>query len=201
MGDDPGRFVFPSRRRDEGEEEPEERLVLLCSVAAAEAAGFCARLEEEGIVCGAQVSAAAAPGDGLVEGPPNADIFVREEDLEVAREVLARPTEAPEEESVAEREARYAANWICPRCGKRLDLLPVSRGVHHFRMGCAAMVALPVIVGILDGVMPAWRGLGPFPDWLIWCWVAVGFCLAWGAVLPERGKWCKACGWQWTPKE
>src|SRR6476661_1954248 len=96
------KFVYPTRRGgEEAEQADEEPLVVLCSVPAADAVGFCDRLEAEGIPCGARESEATASapvGDGLTAVTLFADVWVRAEDLEIAREILARPPEEPEEE-------------------------------------------------------------------------------------------------------
>src|ERR1044072_855853 len=139
MEDDAGRFVFPTRRAGEEDVEPEERLAGLCSVPLAQGARVCARLEAEGIVCGARASAVS---DGVFGGVHHADVFVREEDLEVAREVLARPPEDDDvaQDDAADVDARYVANWICPRCKRPgLDLLPVTRRVLRLREALAAV--------------------------------------------------------------
>src|SRR6266478_693438 len=98
-------FVFPKRITGEEPDEEDVPVAILCSVPLGEAAGFCARLEAEGIPCGARESAVS---DGLTSGAPHADILVREEDVEVAREILVRPPEGDEtpEQSAADFEAR-----------------------------------------------------------------------------------------------
>jgi hypothetical protein len=192
-------FVFPARVGREVDDE-EVPVAVLCSVPLGDAAGFCARLEGQGIPCGA---GASAMSDGVMGGAPHADIYVREEDLEVAREILARPPEEDEtdEESAAEFEGRCVANWVCPRCRQGLEVGRLSKGVHHLRLGCAGMLLLPLLLGFLDWLAPGWKGTGGFPDWLIVCWLVVGLCMAWGAVLPEREKQCKACGWRSSGKD
>jgi hypothetical protein len=188
-------FIFPARVGREEADDEEVAIAVLCSVSLGEAAEFCARLESQGIPCGARASAVS---DGVMGEAPYADIYVREEDLEVAREILARPPEADEtaEESAADFEARCELNWVCPRCRHGLELVRLSKGVHHLRIGCAVVLLLPLFVGFLTWAVPAWKGLDRYPDWLTYCWWAVVFCLAWGTVPPVREKQCKACGWR-----
>jgi len=199
------KFVFPTRRGgdEQAEEAEEEPLAILCSVPVRDAVGFCDWLEAEGIPCGARESAGTSEpsGDRLTRGEMLADVYVRAEDLEIAQEILARPPEeSEEEETQAERDARFAANWICPRCERPgLQLLPVSRGMWHLRMGCLGMLIVPLAVAWLFWFVPSWNRLGPLPDWAIVCWLAVGLCLAWACVMPERHKTCKACGWRTGP--
>src|SRR4051794_9817284 len=197
------RFVFPTRRSAaEQPDDAEEPLAILCSVPVREAVAFCDRLEAEGIPCGARESAESAsappPADGETNGPIFADVYVRAEDLEVAQEILARPPEEPEEEETpAEREARFVANWICPRCERPgLELLPLSRGMWHLRMGCFGMLAVPLGVTLLSWLVPSLNRLSGLPDWTFVCWLVVGLCMAWACVLPERGRICKGCGWR-----
>jgi hypothetical protein len=192
-------FVFPARVGREVDDE-EVPVAVLCSVPLGDAAGFCARLEGQGIPCGAGASDVS---DGVTGGAPHADIYVREEDLEMAREILARPPEEDEtdEESAADLAARYELNWICPRCQQGLELVRLSKGMHHLRIGCAGVLLLPLLVGFLTWAVPEWKGLDRYPDWLTYCWWAVVFCLAWGTVQPRREKQCKACGWRSSRKD
>jgi hypothetical protein len=183
------KFVFPTRVGEEEaeREEEEERLAVLCSVAVEEAVGFCARLEEEGIVCGARESAAG-----------EAEIYVHAEDLEMAREVLARPPEAIEEAlTPRQAEERLAAAWICPKCRRPgLDLLPVTKGVQHARMALLGVIVLTVVVALLTTLVPAFKGLDDFPSWLVWGWVIVVAWLGWLSVPKQREKRCAGCGWE-----
>ena len=198
------KFVFPTRRgADQPEETQEEPLAILCSVPVTEAVAFCDRLEAEGIPCGAQQSSQSTStpvGDGLTAVTVFADVWVRAEDLDIAREILARPLEEPdEEETPAERDARFAANWICPRCQRPgLELLPISRGMWHLRMGCLGMLIIPIAITWLSWLLPSLNRVGPLPDWAIVCWLIVGLCMAWACVLPQRQKACKTCGWRTT---
>jgi hypothetical protein len=199
--DERPKFVFPTRRSaEEQPDEAEEPLAILCSVPVKDAVGFCDRLEAEGIPCGARESAtnSAASGEGLTRGAIFADVYVRAEDLEIAQEILARPPEEPdEEETPGEREARLVANWVCPRCERPgLELLPLSRGMWHLRMGCFGMLALPVLMGWLSWLLPRWKGTSEFPNWAWMIWLVVGLWLAWACVLPERGRVCKGCEWR-----
>lgn len=187
------KLVFPRRvgEEDAAREEEEERLAVLCSVAMEEAVGFCARLEEEGIVCGARES-------GEVEGGPYADIYVHAEDLEMAREVLARPPEAVEE-ALTPRQAEegLAEAWICPKCRRPgLDLLPVSKGVQHARMALLGVIVLTLAVTLLTALVPAFKGLDDFPSWLVTGWVIVLALLGWLSVPLHREKRCARCGWE-----
>jgi hypothetical protein len=189
MGDEhKPKFVFPRRvgEEDVEKEEKEERLAVLCSVPMDEAIPFCARLEEEGIVCGARES-------GEVER--YADVYVHAEDLEMALEVLARPPEAIEEELTPEE--RLAEAWICPKCGRPgLDLLPVSKGVQHARMALLGVIVLTMVVALLTTLVPAFKGLDDFPSWLVWGWVIVVAWLGWLSVPKQREKRCAGCGWE-----
>jgi hypothetical protein len=189
------KFVFPTRVGEEEEEVEEERLAVLCSVPVEEAVGFCARLEEEGIVCGAREAAAVEPAG---DSTRYAEIYVHAEDLEMAREVLARPPEAIEEVlTPQEAEARLAAAWICPKCRRPgLDLLPVAKGVQHARMALLAVIVLTLAVALLTTLVPAFQGLDDFPNWLIWGWVIVVAWLGWMSVPEQREKRCAGCGWE-----
>jgi hypothetical protein len=190
-------FVFPTRVGEEEaeREEEEERPAVLCSVAVEEAVGFCARLEEEGIVCGAREAAAV---EGAADSTRYAEIFVHAEDLEMAREVLARPPEAIEEAlTPRQAEERLAAAWICPKCRRPgLDLLPVTKGVQHARMALLGVIVLTVVVALLTTLVPAFKGLDDFPNWLVWGWVIVVAWLGWLSVPKQREKRCAGCGWE-----
>jgi hypothetical protein len=196
------KFVFPRRAgEEEADQEQDEPLaVLLHAVPVTDAVAFWERLEGEGIPCGARESAEQPPpaGDGLTSGPPQADVYVRAEDLELAQEILSRPPAEPdeEEETAAEREARYVANWVCPRCERPgLDLLPPSRGQQHLRVGCLAVLVMPMLLGLLACLIPSLEQVDHLPGWAYLCWLAVVLCLVWACVLPERMKRCKGCGW------
>jgi hypothetical protein len=196
------KFVFPKRvgEEDADEEQDEPLAVLLYGVPVADAVAYCERLEREGIPCGARDSAEQPPpaGDGLTSGPPLADVYVRAEELQLAQETLSRPAEESDEEdeTAAEREARYVANWICPRCERPgLDLLPPSRGQQHLRVGCLAVLAMPMLLGLLAMLLPSLEQVDHLPGWAYLSWLVVVLCLVWACVLPERMKRCKGCGW------
>jgi hypothetical protein len=177
------RFVVPTRVGEEAESR-EEGLAILCSVAVGEAARFCARLEEEGIECGARAA----------EGGRYADVFVPAEDLEMAREVIARPVEHVDEGVTAEEtEARLVANWICPRCGRRgLDLVPVAGWVKVAWAG----LALTIAAGLVAWVAAGSNGLEAYPAWLTVTWVVAVIGLVWMSIPADRRRRCGGCGWE-----
>ena len=202
-------FVFPapigSRSREEGaEEEPE--YVVLCVVPATEAASVCAQLESEGIPC---LEHRVPVSEREASQTPQAEVLVREPELELAREVLSRPDPSAEEAAEDAEFDRWSEkqcieNWICPRCRHRsLALVPLSRGWRHTRNGFLYLLILPpaaVLVLSLTSGDSVDRILHSIGDTFQVAWLLAVLLLGLLLLFARRDKRCTRCDWLFVDK-
>lgn len=165
----------------------EMRLVTLLSMPPMEAEMARVKLELEGVQCFAADSEMARVNPLL--GAIQVRLQVREDDLERAREILARPPEDVEEGDYVEEE------WRCPKCRRKaFDFLPLTPGRRRLRDVWVVLLALGlawcfVPFEELVSVPPAAQSAA---GWALFLSV-VGI----GAVVitGKRGKRCRECGW------
>ncbi|HZK81724.1 MAG TPA: hypothetical protein VFC46_11665 [Humisphaera sp.] len=199
-----GKWIFPGdkpgRENADETDDAEPPSVLLRSVSEVDARSICILLESEGVGCDA---IRAAPRAEAPPGEPMVDVLVAETDLELAREIIARPKRGKDrDEDQFERELAKVneSNWICPKCRRRtLKVMPLSEEWRRLRLGCLCILVLPFILALLAWAIPA-EGLRAFvysldgPPVVIWLLVVVIL----GALLisAPRHKRCGGCGWR-----
>ena len=164
----------------------EVRLVTLQTMTPMEAELARVKLESEGVQCFAANSEAARI-NSLWNIPVR--LQVREDELERAREILAR---APE--NVAEGEY-VEEDWRCPQCRKKaFDLLPLTPGRRWLRDAWVVMllVTLASCVIPLDQVVAL---PGEVKMWGYFAWGVALVVIGAVVVMGKRGKRCRECGW------
>lgn len=173
--------------------EDAARLVILTRLRLSEAELARIKLESEDIPCLIRDSATAVANSFIV---PEVPILVRAEDLDRAKEVLARPADDSMEGEYADEEYR------CPKCHRRdVELVPLSAKRRRLRALWIAVLASPLawmlIRGLAGGTAQRIRNDEQF-EWLTYVWLAlaigVGVAVMWG----RRVKRCRTCRHTWT---
>jgi hypothetical protein len=193
-----------TRCEDETEEASPRGLqaVEIARTSRANAEAARVRLERTGLACEIRGVEGTAAADG------EASIWVAEDVEDLAREALAEVEEddgdidAIDREDPADAEARLAANWVCPRCRESgLVLTPLPVRWMHLRVICVGAVLLPLLLTILGTLIPELsRTVAESQGALCVTTFAAGLALALSLVLPNREKWCRACGWRAGPR-
>lgn len=164
----------------------EMRLVTLQTMTPMEAELARVKLEAEGVRCFA-ADAEAARINSLWSIPVR--LQVREDEMERAREILARPPEDVAEGEYVEEE------WRCPKCRKKtFDLLPLTPGRRMLRDAWVVMLVLTLASCVipLDQVvtLPAAAKV-----WGYWVWGLSLVVIGAVVITSKRGKRCRECGW------
>jgi hypothetical protein len=174
-------------------EAPPVVLRTLCSMPPTEAHLLCERLESHGVVC--DISASQSSDQ-------SATVVVREEDLTLAKEILARPAErddrdAPETQS--ELDDFYDRQWRCPTCREQsLKLIPLSERMAWFRFFCVLGIASPLLEPFLRWLIPLpgfLDAMDHLPVWIGYLWLLPILGLLVSLVI-ARPKYCPKCGWR-----
>jgi hypothetical protein len=165
----------------------ETKLVTLLTTTPMEADLAQVKLESEGVQCFAADSEMARINPLLGVIPVR--LQVRQDDLERAREILARPPEDVQEGDYVEEE------WRCPQCRKKVfDLLPLTPGRRRLRDTWVVLMLLPFVwylvpLDQLVTISPAAKTSG------VWLWLAAVLTIGPVVIVGKRGKRCRGCGW------
>jgi hypothetical protein len=179
-------------------DDEESESVRLCAVPFEEVNSVCVRLESEGIPCDVDRESVSAESTADIK---RIAIVVREADLEAAEAVLACEVTDTSEEDSYEKEltAKRVESFICPKCRRGLELLPLSKNWRSVRLGCLAVTVFPfVLTFVLWAVhYPGWSDLiDDPPQWSIFAWLVIVCALTLWSLCATRHKGCKECGWR-----
>ena len=173
------------------------RLVTVRRLPGTEAEMARAKLESEGIRCFIADSNLSATHPLLFT---DARLQVSEEDATRAAQILdSPPADARADEYVDE-------DYRCPRCHRKaVDLLPLSGAWRQARVGCLALLVVPVLLTLVGWTFPHPR-VHAFMDRLTSAagvpWFGLVLVLSVAVMLAKRRKRCRECGHEWgNPEE
>jgi hypothetical protein len=149
------------------------------------------KLESEGIPCLIRDSASAVANSFIVTDVP---VLVRAEDLERAKEALARPADDSMEGEYVDEDYR------CPKCHRRdAELLPPSSARQRLFVFWVALIAVPIVGTIIRGITGSNFGsqVDAYIEYSILPWFLAVLVMGVMVATGNREKRCKACGYRW----
>ena len=70
--------------------------------------------------------------------------------------------------------------------------------MRRTRLGCFAVLLLPVVIGLFASVVPGVVPRGDYPPILVLAWALALGVLAFTLLTAKRAKRCRDCGFEWT---